>query len=188
MSTHDDLRDIALNEFAVAGYAGTSLQRIAEIAGLSKSSVLYHYDSKEALLEAAIGPAIDRMKTIVDSIGGSLLDADRRRDFVEQFVDFLLEHRLEVHMFINQGPGLEDVPVIDRANDLVVHLSTFFSSAVSNTEDHLRFGIALGGAAYVLSAKQEYSLEAPPVDEIRAALVTIVSELLAPLSARSVTS
>jgi AcrR family transcriptional regulator len=190
MSTHDDLRAIALAEFAVAGYAGTSLQRIAEIAGLSKSSVLYHYDSKEALLQAAIGPAIDRMDGILDSIEGSLLDPAARSAFIEQFVDFLLEHRLEVHMFINQGPGLEDVPVIDRANALVVKLATFFSSAVSTVEDHLRFGIALGGAAYVLSAKQdqqlaEQSLETEKPDEVRAALITIVSELLEPVSVRA---
>jgi AcrR family transcriptional regulator len=189
MSTHDDLRDIALNEFAVAGYAGTSLQRIAEIAGLSKSSVLYHYASKEALLEAAIGPAIDKMGAILDSVEGSLLVDDTRRVFIEAFVDFLLANRLEVHMFINQGPGLEDVPVIDRANALVVQLGTFFSSAVSSVEDQLRFGIALGGAAYVLSVKEDEgqpeSLGNQPVGEVRAALVTIVSELLAPVSIRS---
>jgi AcrR family transcriptional regulator len=184
MSTHDDLRDIALNEFAVAGYAGTSLQRIAELAGLSKSSVLYHFSSKEALLEAAVGPAIDRMNAILDSIEGSLLVDDTRREFIQQFVDFLLTYRREVHLFINQGPGLEDVPVVDRANDLVVKLSTFFSSTVSTVEDHLRFGIALGGAAYVLSVKQDGSLGELPVDEVRAALITIVSELLAPVSVR----
>jgi TetR/AcrR family transcriptional regulator len=188
MSTHDDLRDIALNEFAVAGYAGTSLQRIAEIAGLSKSSVLYHFDSKEALLEAAIGPAIDKMGAILESIDGSLLDQDVRRLFTEQFVDFLLANRLEVHMFINQGPGLEDVPVIDRANALVLRLGTFFSSSVSTVENQLRFGIALGGAAYVLSVKQDESqagsLGRQPIEEVRAALIAIVSELLAPISIR----
>ena len=89
-----------------------------------------------------------------------------------------------MHIFINQGPGLEDVPVVDRANELVVRLSTFFSSAVSTVEDRLRFGVALGGAAYVLSVKQDGSLEDLPVDEVRAALVTIVSELLAPVSVR----
>jgi TetR/AcrR family transcriptional regulator len=184
MSTHDDLRAIALNEFAYNGYAGTSLQRIAELAGLSKSSVLYHYASKEALLEAAIGPAVDRMNAIISSFTGALSDRDVQRVFVEQFVDLLLEHRLEVHMFINQGPGLEDVPVIDRANEIVSTMSTFFATAVNSVEDHLRFGIALGGAAYVLSVKDE-SLDVPPVDEVRAALVTIVSELLAPLSQHS---
>jgi AcrR family transcriptional regulator len=187
MSTRDDLRDIALKEFAVAGYAGTSLQRIAELAGVSKSNVLYHFDSKEALLEAAIGPAIDRMAIILGSIDGSLSEPEPRRAFIEQFVDFLLAHRLEVHMFISQGPGLEDVPVVDRANALVATLATFFSSAVATVEDHLRFGIALGGAAYVLSVKQDPSIADKPFeddapDEVRAALVTIVSELLAPVS------
>ena len=47
MSLHDQLRDIALTEFATAGYAATSLQRIADLAGTSKASVLYHYASKE---------------------------------------------------------------------------------------------------------------------------------------------
>jgi AcrR family transcriptional regulator len=185
MSSHDDLRDIALNEFAVAGYAGTSLHRIAEIAGLSKSSVLYHYNSKEALLEAAVGPAIDRMNAILDSIEGVPLVGETRRAFIEEFVDFLLQYQREVNLFINQGPGLEDVPVVDRANLLVVKLSTFFSTAVSTVEDHLRFGVALGGAAYVLSAKKDPSLPELPVDEVRAALVTIVSELLAPVSLRN---
>jgi TetR/AcrR family transcriptional regulator len=183
MSTHDDLRVIALNEFAYNGYAGTSLQRIAEIAGLSKSSVLYHYASKEALLEAAIGPAIDRINDLIESFTTSLNDPAAQRAFVEQFVDLLLEHRLEVHMFINQGPGLEDVPVVDRANEIVARMSMLTANAVSSVEDHLRFGIALGGAAYVLSVKDE-SLDVPPVDEVRAALVTILSELLAPLSER----
>jgi len=185
MSTHDDLRDIALNEFAAAGYGATSLQRIAEIAGLSKSSVLYHFASKEALLEAAIAPAIDRMDQILDLIEGEPLVGAARRAFIEQFVDFLLQYRLEVHMFINQGPSLEDVPVVDRANALVMRLGTFFSSSVATVEDQLRFGIALGGAAYVLSAPHDKAVPEPPVDEVRAALVSIVSELLAPVSLRT---
>jgi TetR/AcrR family transcriptional regulator len=186
MSTHDDLRQIALAEFAVAGYAGTSLQRIAEIAGLSKSSVLYHYASKEALLEAAIAPAIDQLEAIMASLDGqTIFDSASRELFVGQFVDILLQHRLEVHMFINQGPGLEDVPVIDRANDLVDHLAAFFANAVSSTEDHLRFGIALGGAAYVLASKHDHGT-AFPLGELRAGLVTIVSELLEPLADRPI--
>jgi AcrR family transcriptional regulator len=185
MSTHDDLRDIALTEFAYAGYAGTSLQRIAEIAGLSKSSVLYHYASKEALLEAAIGPALDRVEVILNDVSGALGTADARRAFIEQFVDLVLEHRLAVHVFINQGQSLEDVPVIDRANDLVVRLSEFFASSVASVEDHLRFGIALGGAAYVLSVKQDDPMADPTpemVTQVRAALISILTSLLDPVS------
>jgi AcrR family transcriptional regulator len=41
-TTSQDLRRVALREFAAAGYHGTSIQLIAERAGVSKASVLYH--------------------------------------------------------------------------------------------------------------------------------------------------
>lgn len=182
MSSASELKGIALAEFGTAGYAGTSLSRIAELAGLSKSSVLYHYASKEALLEAAIGPAIDRMGALLDATSSRPLTAERRSEFVVSFVDFLLEHRLEVNLFINQGPSLVDVPVVDRANALVLRLSEYFSSTVSDTEEQLRFGIALGGAAYTLCTMRRLDITGPPVEEIRAALVTIMTELLVPVA------
>jgi len=179
MSTQEELRAIALSEFASSGYAATSLQRIAELAGLSKSSVLYHYSSKEALLEAAIAPAIDRMEAIiVDFAGRGLAD---RRAFLESFVDLLLQYRLEVNMFINQGPSLVDVPVIDRANAIVVRLAEFFSANTQSLEEKMRFGIALGGAAYMLCTVHTYALVTESTDETRAALIHILSELLAPV-------
>ncbi|MDI1335944.1 MAG: helix-turn-helix domain containing protein, partial [Lacunisphaera sp.] len=85
MSTQEELRIIALAEFAVAGYSGTSLQRIAELAGVSKSSVLYHFESKEHLLEAAIGPAIDRMSTVLAPLEDAGLFEGDRGAFLEAF-------------------------------------------------------------------------------------------------------
>jgi AcrR family transcriptional regulator len=184
VSSQEDLRTIALGEFATAGYAGTSLQRIAELAGLSKSSVLYHFASKEALLEAAIGPAIDRMAGILEPIEHVGLNDDARQAFLDEFVDFLLQHRLEVHMFINQGPSLVDVPVIDRANALVLRLARFFGEHTASVEEKMRFGIALGGAAYMLCTAQSLGLPAEPVEETRAALLTIMGELLSPVHIR----
>lgn len=181
MSTHDDLREIALGEFALAGYAGTSLQRIAEIAGLSKSSVLYHYASKDALLEAAVAPAIEQLSRILEILSTRPATVASRNEFIAEFVDFLLDHRLEVHLFINQGPSLVDVPVVDRANELVQHLAEFFASAAPATEHRMRFGVALGGAAYMLVTQHAMGLESAPRDETRTALITILGELLAPV-------
>ncbi|WP_346232032.1 TetR/AcrR family transcriptional regulator [Parafrigoribacterium mesophilum] len=182
MSTSaEDLRAIALTEFATAGYVGTSLHRIADIAGLSKSSVLYHFASKEVLLGAAVGPAVDAMDDILSAVETGPLTGARRREFIVHFVDFLLEHRLEVHMFINQGPSLVDVPVFERANELVRRLARYFSTTTTSTEDRMRFGVALGGAAYMLVASQTFEIEPSPVDETRAALINIVTELLAPV-------
>jgi len=188
MSSHEELRLIALAEFAKAGYAGTSLQRVAELAGLSKSSVLYHYASKEALLEAAIGPAIDRMGAILESVVDAPLNDERRTPFIEAFVELLLAHRLEVSTFLTQGPSLEDVPVIERANKLVERIADYFSEAAPTVEGKLRFGIALGGAAYILGAQPGAHLKNElPADEIRVALITILTELLAPVPVRTTT-
>jgi len=179
MSTQEELRTIALAEFTAAGYAGTSLQRIAELAGVSKSSVLYHFDSKEHLLEAAIGPAIDRMSDVLAPLEDGGLFRGARTEFLESFVDFLLEYRLEVNMFINQGPSLVDVPVIERANALVRRLAGLFSTSSSSLEEKMRFGIALGGAAYMLCTAQTFDLpEVGEPDETRAVLITILTDLL----------
>jgi TetR/AcrR family transcriptional regulator len=200
MSSHDELRSIALAEFATAGYSATPLARIAELAGLSKSSVLYHYASKEALLEAAIGPAIDELSAILDSVshavveaptrasapeGGGGLTEENRERFIIAFVDFLLAHTHEVNLFINQGPSLVDVPVADRANALVHRLGAYFIASADSTESRMRFGIALGGAAYTLVTQQTFRFTPnSPIGEIRAALITIVTELLAPIPLR----
>lgn len=181
MSSQEDLRTIALAEFATAGYAGTSLQRIAELAGLSKSSVLYHYASKDALLEAAVQPALERMTGILESMATRPATRSSRDEFIAEFVDFLLEHRLEVHLFINQGRSLVDVPIVDRANELVRRLAEFFASTATTTEHQMRFGVALGGAAYMLVAQQAMGLDSAPLEETRTALVTILRELLAPV-------
>ena len=177
MSSQEDLRQIALAEFAAAGYAATSLQRIAELAGLSKSSVLYHYSSKEHLLEAAIAPAIDSLESILEEFEASGLSD--KRAFLERFVDLLLANRLAVNMFINQGPSLVDVPVIDRANALIYRLAEFFAANTASLEEKMRFGIALGGAAYMLCSAQTFDLtQVETIDETRAALITILTNLL----------
>lgn len=184
MSTHEELQRVALNEFAANGYFATSLQRIADIAGVSKSSVLYHFDSKEALLDATLGPAVNRMMRILEFLEQSGLPQSNRSLFLEHFVDFVLDYNLELYIFINQRSSLVDVPVIHRANQILMRLGSFFSSTSGSSEEKMRFGIALGGAAYSLSMVTSLNLPQPPRDETRVALITILSELLTPVSAR----
>ncbi|WP_043670524.1 TetR/AcrR family transcriptional regulator [Clavibacter michiganensis] len=184
-SASDELRTIAAARFARDGFQATSLQQIADEAGYSKSSVLYHFASKEALLDALLEPTIDALAEVIDRADSIRGDADARRLFVERFIDFLLLHRHEVALFITQGRSLGHLAVIERANDLVRTLGET-AGALDSTLDQLRFGVALGGAAYILAASDDWSTNEPlPDDEIRAALVVVVGELLAPLGTRT---
>lgn len=187
-TTSDELRTIALEQFASVGFAGASLAHIADVAGYSKSSVLYHFASKEALLEAVLTPAIDRLEEILERFLATPETEATRLLFVDDFIDFILEFRLELHTFINQAQSLTGIAVIDRAGVLIVKLSNAICDHNASVEDQIRFGMALGGAAYTLVAGMNFSREvarpAVSADEIRDALRVVIIELLAPVSVR----
>jgi AcrR family transcriptional regulator len=173
---------VALEQFSEVGYAGASLQHIADLAGYSKSSVLYHYASKEALLERALTPAVERIDTLLGNSVNRIASPELREAFVEEFIDFLLEYRLQAHLIINQGQSLAGLPIVDRARDSITRLSETFMTELPSTHQRIRLGVALGGAAYVLAAVPLGIDETEPMDEIRDALIAIVSELVTPLS------
>lgn len=177
MPLHDDLRTIALAEFAASGYAATSLQRIADLAKTSKASVLYHFASKEQLLADIVSPALDDMERLIETLerDGGL----RRGDFVESFVDLLLLHRQVVPLVINQGATLDDVPVMHRATQIMLRVAEQFRLASGSTLEKLRFGVAFGGVAYTLAATERLGLSGEiPIDEVRSALLQILHDLL----------
>ena len=183
-TTSSELRQIALEAFAASGYLGTSIQQIADRAGVSKASVLYHYSSKEVLLDAALSPAIDRLEVVLGGLGRIQGSPEARIAFLEEFVDFLLEHRLGIYIFINQASTLVDIPIIERATALIGSLAAYFEANAGSAEERMRFGVALGGAAYMLASAQLFTpQEFVPDAEMRAALVRILGELLSGVAA-----
>ena len=177
----DELKLAALEQFASVGFAGTSLQHIADHAGYSKSSVLYHYASKEALLEAAIEPAVAEFEEVLADFLASR-DAGRRRRLVDRVVDLLLAHREAVHVFLIQGPSLAELPIIARASAATRRLAAAICDERESVADQVRFGIALGGAAFLLTAGRTFADDEvqPSDDELRAALHAVLPEMLAP--------
>jgi len=71
---------------------------------------------------------------------------------------------------------------------LIVTLAESLCGEMLTTEERVRFAVALGGAAYMLAANETWSTERLPEGETRAALVTVVSELLAPMQLRPMAS
>ncbi|MFT4122615.1 MAG: TetR/AcrR family transcriptional regulator [Microbacteriaceae bacterium] len=180
-SSRDELIAVALVEFARDGYAGTSLQHVADAAGLAKSSVLYHFSSKQALLEAALEPAVEALGALLDSVAEAVEGPEHRPGFVASFLDLLFEHRLAVNIFVNQSRGLTDIPVIDRAQEIVARLAGYFGSAGITAVDKARFAIALAGTAYLLVAGDGQPEVCEDEAELRSALTEVMTELLTPV-------
>ena len=56
-STSSRIVDAALAAFGTRGYEATSLDSLAATLGVRKQTILYHFPSKEALLDAVIDEA-----------------------------------------------------------------------------------------------------------------------------------
>lgn len=67
----DGLMTTAIDCFARYGYAGTSIDRIARAAGVTKGALYYHFRDKEELLFAAVKERIDAWERfVVERVGG----------------------------------------------------------------------------------------------------------------------
>ena len=64
--------------FADQGYAGTSIQAIADAVGIRKPSLLYHFGSKDALRECVLDEMLARWNDVLPQV---LVVATRERQF-----------------------------------------------------------------------------------------------------------
>ena len=77
----------AAQQFAERGFAGTSMNQVADAAGLSKAT-LYHYcRDKHSLLVSIAEDHVDRLLTVVDEVRAQRLPAEARlRELIRRFV------------------------------------------------------------------------------------------------------
>lgn len=82
MSTRDDILDSFENLIIDQGERAATLARVAELAGVSKGGLLYHFGSKEALVDGLTErfdeqtrAATDRLRTIDDPVSVFLLES-----------------------------------------------------------------------------------------------------------------
>ncbi len=68
----DDTRELILRSaaelLATYGYTATSLDQVAAHAGLTKGTIYYHFDSKEALYWAVVEPRADRAPEVIRTL------------------------------------------------------------------------------------------------------------------------
>lgn len=62
----DALLDVAVRVFLRRGYDGASLDQVAAAAGITKASIYYHVDGKEALLKLGVARALDALFAVLD--------------------------------------------------------------------------------------------------------------------------
>lgn len=174
----------ALERFATDGFGATSVQHIADSAGVSKATVLYHFTSKDELLGQALGPTLEAFEALVsefDSIDG-VANPELRHAFIERFVPFLLTHRLGIHIVVTHSHLASHHPALARATALMGRIAAIVERSSTSELDALRFGVALSGATYSLVSETLLGLDRSSHSDLENGLKVILSEMLLPLS------
>lgn len=161
----------ALERFARQGIQATSIQDIADHAGVSKANVLYHFTSKEHLTNAVLTPALDALENLLEGVsqrGGT------SEDFLEAFVDFLIGHRLATHIVIGHPYLVDDFSSLRRARDLMGQLAGLIDQHSPHDIDQLRVGVAIAGASYALVSASQLGVDQLSDTELRPLLVEVL--------------
>lgn len=94
------LIDVTIELVAEHGYAASSLGRIAEKAGITKAGVLYHYRSKQALVEAAHEHVLSGLVATVGAAVEAAGPAEGPAAYIRSMVGHLRERPRHVRMII----------------------------------------------------------------------------------------
>jgi AcrR family transcriptional regulator len=96
ISTRERIVDAALSAFGTRGYEATSLDSLAASLGVRKQTILYHFASKEALLDAVIDEAGAELIAVLEQAISSSGEGWWRIDAVVRSVFRLAGRRPEL--------------------------------------------------------------------------------------------
>lgn len=161
--TRQRILDTALGLFAERGYAGTSIRDIAEVLGVTKAAVHYHFAAKEHIVVGLLRPFLQQFEDLVDRRAASPADA---RLFLREVADLL----------VASGPLLSvlasDPSVAKASEDLHAHVEAVAARSAevlagpgADAPQLLRAHCALG--AFFAGWDFAYRSGGGPVDEQR---------------------
>ncbi|MEU8524014.1 MULTISPECIES: TetR family transcriptional regulator [Streptomyces] len=158
--------------FTARGYHATSVREIADLVGVTKAAVLYHFPEKADILGALAQPMLDDLEAALDGAAGA---APERVPWaaVEAMLDVWLRHRdllrLNLQDLALAAPSL----VFDRFKSAMLRANALVAGPDPDFAGQVRAAqtIAVLGDPVVLFADA-------PVAELRAEVLSGVHRLL----------
>lgn len=98
----ETILDAALEVFSTHGFRGTTLDQIAEVAGLSKPNLLYYFPSKEAIHQALLARLLD---TWLDPLRGMRAEGEPVAEilaYVRRKIELSRDYPRESRLFANE--------------------------------------------------------------------------------------
>lgn len=120
----EQLIAVTIHLVAEHGYAGTSLSGIAEGAGITKAAVLYHFGSKDAVVDAASAHVLDALVSRVGGAVESAAPAAAPAVYVRTMIDHLQQNPEHIRMIIEAATNQpQDIDRSSRWRDLAATMT-----------------------------------------------------------------
>lgn len=191
-TTRDRVIAAALDLYAVRGYDGTTIEDIADYAGVSAAAIARRFAGKEDILRAILTPDLERIGRILDRYDSvSVADVGA---LIEELIDAITDAGPQVAALL-EDPAVGN-RVYDIAHDSALTERIEFAlsrqlgrrasdpavpKTVSRTVQRMRAACAAAAIPTAIAAWRETNPAAPVIDrEARQAIVDIVTAIAAP--------
>ena len=139
--------DTASRLFAAHGFDGVGIRDIARESGVKMPSIYYHFTSKEALFDEAIGHQYElAMDRVAKAIDAQRLPAERIERFVSEVFDMFLADRtffLLVQRDVTDSAAARIPPRFMHSFDIVIESSQRMLSVATGREVETRDAFAV---------------------------------------------
>ncbi len=123
--------DAAVTVFNEQGYDGTSIAALAERMGVTKSALYHHFESKEAILAAGLGVALDGLDNVIaaaEAAPGSALD--RLTHAITGAVRLLVREKASVTLLLRvRGNSATERAALERRRDFDARVASLVNAA-----------------------------------------------------------
>ncbi|MFC4124169.1 TetR/AcrR family transcriptional regulator [Nocardia rhizosphaerae] len=116
--TKKAIRDAAVQLFTAKGFEQASLREVADMVGITKASLYYHYPSKLDLLLAIIDPIIDHLRGVTEDIDAVPYNEEGIRAVLRGYLRGMIRYRDAGALCIRDTAAIVNA-IADRYPDLL---------------------------------------------------------------------
>lgn len=185
-----DLKETAIDCFARYGYQGTSIDRIAREAGVTKGAIYYHYKDKNDLLKAAVADRVAEFEERVQSACQGTAPDESLRRVVAVSIEHAVSNdrpRFAIKLMV-EAIDTHD-PLLDEMRGMMRRFRAFLRNIVRAGQDAGQFRIDADADAVaamltsaVIGAETQYYLD-PDRFGLQQTLDTFLTQLFHDLGA-----
>ena len=176
--TRARIQAVAVEMFTEHGYEKTSLREIAEVLGVTKAALYYHFKSKEDIVHSLLEDYFGQIDALVSWGETEPAGPARRAEILRRYVAIVQEGEAAFRMLHQNQAAIKGLSSSKNTGQLfrerLSPLIALLTGPNPGLEDRLRAAMALGG---ISMGWMVFSEEEPDRSRLSAAVLQVASEI-----------